>query len=163
MNWAPAYPTPHHLKREWVAGATWDSAEKINLYVARSARYDELRKVHESVTNGNVHTAIGGDMVLESSSDDPVFWLVQTYFDYLRSQWQQKSPANATDYNGSSPDGIAHRIASSSNSSKKSRPLSRRLSYSRMTDLRCSSVMVWVATVMMVSLGRRSRVGVVAR
>jgi hypothetical protein len=34
------------------------------------------------------------------------FWLVHAYMDALWSQWQQKRPASATDYNGTNQNGI---------------------------------------------------------
>jgi hypothetical protein len=107
-GWTPAYPNPHHLQREWNRGTTisaFHSPEVMAHIVATSARYDELRQNLEYEPNGNVHLGIGGDMATTAAPNDPVFWLVQAYMDYLWSQWQQKSPASATDYNGTNQNG----------------------------------------------------------
>lgn len=108
MNWTPAYPTAHRLRRNWDNGTTisaFHSPEAMNRIIANSSRYDELRQNLEYTPNANVHVVIGGDMATTAAPNDPVFWLVQAYMDALWSQWQQKHPANATDYNGTNQNG----------------------------------------------------------
>ncbi|KAM0080969.1 hypothetical protein ACKRZS_006869 [Fusarium odoratissimum] len=54
--------------------------------------YDEYRQKLEGGPHGAIHSAIGGDMIPNTSPNDPIFFLHHTQIDRLWSLWQEEDP-----------------------------------------------------------------------
>ena len=105
------------LERQWssASGATntlgpFESAEQLNSLMTSSS-YDKFRQALDYGEHGLVHNDIGGDMLTMASPDDPVFWMFHAWIDYVWSQWQAISPANANAYGGLNADGSAAKLS----------------------------------------------------
>ena len=105
------------LERQWrsASGAAntlgpFESAEQLNSLMTSSS-YDKFRQALDYGEHGLVHNGIGGDMLTMASPDDPVFWMFHAWIDYVWSQWQAISPANANAYGGLNADGSAAKLS----------------------------------------------------
>ncbi|KAM0228723.1 hypothetical protein ACHAP5_011861 [Fusarium lateritium] len=54
--------------------------------------YNEYRKALEGGPHGAIHSALGGDMVPNTSPNDPIFFLHHTKIDRLWWLWQEQNP-----------------------------------------------------------------------
>lgn len=105
------------LERQWssASGATntlgpFESADQLNSLMTLTS-YDKFRQALDYGEHGLVHNDIGGDMLTMASPDDPVFWMFHAWIDYVWSQWQAISPANAIAYGGLNADGSAAKLS----------------------------------------------------
>ncbi|KAF4345525.1 Tyrosinase [Fusarium beomiforme] len=99
---------PHCLSRRWNNGTeqvgdmlspayTKETVSKIQ----NIEGYDEYRQKLESRPHGAIHSAIGGDMVPNTSPNDPIFFLHHTQIDRLWALWQGQDPDKRyTDFSG---------------------------------------------------------------
>ena len=110
------------LERNWSTGSAnptpgftlgpFEGPDGIKRLIASSTSYDTLRQGLAYGEHALVHDYIGGDMQLTvSSPDDPVFWMFHAWLDYVWSQWQAESPANATAYGGLNFDGSTAKLS----------------------------------------------------
>ncbi|CZR41691.1 uncharacterized protein FPRO_11281 [Fusarium proliferatum ET1] len=103
----PAYLTtnydPHCLARGWNNGSENVGkmlSENYNKEAVAKVQevkdYDHYRQKLESGPHGAIHSAIGGDMIPNTSPNDPIFFLHHAQIDRLWSLWQQEDPKTRT-------------------------------------------------------------------
>ncbi|KAF5597589.1 Tyrosinase [Fusarium subglutinans] len=103
----PAYlPTeydPHCLARDWNDGSENVGnmlSEKYNKEAVAKVQavkdYDIYRQRLEAGPHGAIHSAMGGDMVPNTSPNDPIFFFHHTQIDRLWYLWQQEDPKTRT-------------------------------------------------------------------
>ena len=105
------------LERQWSSASDaantlgpFESPEQLNSLMTLTS-YDKFRQALDYGEHGLVHNDIGGDMLTMASPDDPVFWMFHAWIDYVWSQWQAISPANAIAYGGLNADASAAKLS----------------------------------------------------
>ncbi|KAF4429629.1 Tyrosinase [Fusarium acutatum] len=103
----PAYLTteydPHCLSRNWNDGSknvgnmlSKNYNKEAVAKVQEVKDYDHYRQKLEAGPHGAIHSAIGGDMIPNTSPNDPIFFLHHTQIDRLWSLWQEEEPKTRT-------------------------------------------------------------------
>ncbi|KAF5240380.1 hypothetical protein FANTH_9640 [Fusarium anthophilum] len=103
----PAYLTteydPHCLARDWndgsenVGNMLSENYNKEAVAKVQAVKdYDNYRQRLEAGPHGAIHSAMGGDMVPNTSPNDPIFFLHHTQIDRLWYLWQQEDPKTRT-------------------------------------------------------------------
>ncbi|KAF5632290.1 Tyrosinase [Fusarium tjaetaba] len=94
---------PHCLARNWndgtenVRNMLSENYHKEAVAKVQAVKdYDQYRQELEAGPHGAIHSAIGGDMVSNTSPNDPIFFLYHTQIDRLWSLWQQEDPKTRT-------------------------------------------------------------------
>ncbi|TXB99039.1 hypothetical protein FocTR4_00013439 [Fusarium oxysporum f. sp. cubense] len=99
----PAYLTtnydPHCLARGWNDGSEQVGDMLSDAYTKEAVAkvqeikgYDEYRQKLEGGPHGAIHSAIGGDMIPNTSPNDPIFFLHHAQIYRLWSLWQEEDP-----------------------------------------------------------------------
>ncbi|CEF88219.1 hypothetical protein SNK03_012974 [Fusarium graminearum] len=90
---------PHCLSRNWNDGSSNIGDMISDAYspeavkkVQAVEKYDDYRYTLEGGPHGAIHSAIGADMIPNTSPNDPIFFLHHTQIDRLWSLWQQENP-----------------------------------------------------------------------
>ncbi|KAJ2908884.1 hypothetical protein GGI21_002437 [Coemansia aciculifera] len=94
-NWALSFPNRHCLQRQYNGGNrinSWSSPESIQSILSRSTKMSQLRPGIEYSLHGDIHIALGGDMLKPYSPNDFVFFLHHANLDRLWSLWQIMNP-----------------------------------------------------------------------
>ncbi|KAJ4027870.1 hypothetical protein NW752_000116 [Fusarium irregulare] len=111
-HWQPKFygtdEKQHCLSRSWNDGSENVGDMFSTQYTPKAVKkiqaikhYDDYRQKLERGPHGAIHSAIGGDMIPNSSPNDPVFFLHHTQIDRLWWLWQQQNiTARATDFSG---------------------------------------------------------------
>ncbi|KAI9298903.1 Di-copper centre-containing protein, partial [Neoconidiobolus thromboides FSU 785] len=119
-NWEVLYDgsgkeDKHCLKRRFKnddgSMGVFYAPEAIKAIVDKADKYSDLTRTFEAAPHGGPHVAIGGDMRLHSSPNDPIFWLHHGYVDKVYYDWQVQHPEIQDTYDGF---GVNRRPASKS-------------------------------------------------
>jgi hypothetical protein len=78
------------------------STDRLNAIISQSRSYDSFRRALEINPHGGVHVAIGGDMAVMTSPNDPIFFLHHAMVDKVWNDWQKMNGGrNKNQYGGS--------------------------------------------------------------
>lgn len=98
-GWQPSIPNVHCLTRNLDGNQVFATPEQINFLISRSGSYAALSQALE-VPHGTVHNTIGGDMLVMTSCNDPLFFLHHANVDYQYYRWQRLNPQRANSFSG---------------------------------------------------------------